>query len=267
MAKKDRVQSPPEDGFIPCQWRRFVSLEITEEEYMLNDACLRNPNLCRLNYRNKMNGLELLGNINSEAVSAAFFDPQYRGVLDKLQYGNEGKGRGQARCDLTQMSEDIIKAFIRELDRVLKPSGHLFLWVDKFHLCTGVAPWLFGTGLSIVDLITWDKGRIGMGYRTRRRAEYLVVIQKTPVRVKGCWTVHTLPDVVQEKVTKTHAHSKPVWLQSQLILAVTQPGELVCDPASGGYSVFEACKATGRDFLGGDIQYGDDPAPAGGETE
>ena len=39
------------------------------------------------------------------------------------------------------MNEDTIKCFIKEIDRVLSPSGHLFLWVDKFHLCQGVLGW------------------------------------------------------------------------------------------------------------------------------
>ena len=46
-----------------------------------------------------------------------------------MKYGNEGKARGKARCDLPQMDEQTIHMFIRELSRVLQPSGHLFLWV------------------------------------------------------------------------------------------------------------------------------------------
>ena len=84
--------------------------------------------------------------------------------------------------------------FIKEIDRVLKDSGHLFLWVDKFHLCQGVLNWFTETKLNLVDMIVWDKGKIGMGYRTRRRSEYLIVLQKSPVRVKGCWNDHDIPD-------------------------------------------------------------------------
>ena len=226
---------------------------------------LNDPSLYQADFRNKTDGLALLANLKSETIDAAFFDPQYRGALDKLQYGNEGVSRGQARDAMVQMSEDVIRQFIRDLDRVLKPSGHLFLWVDKFHLCTGVTPWLYGTALSLVDMITWDKAKIGMGYRTRRRAEYLVILQKAPVRAKGCWLLHNIPDVWQEKVIKTHAHSKPLELQKQLILSVTHPGGVVCDPAAGGYSVLEACRQTGRVFIGGDILYGDDPVQAGGD--
>lgn len=66
--------------------------------------------------------------MKDNSIATAFFDPQYRGVLDKLKYGNEGKGRGKARSELKQMDEETIINFIEEIDRVLKDSGHLFLW-------------------------------------------------------------------------------------------------------------------------------------------
>lgn len=203
-----------------------------------------------VNKKNKTNGLELLADINSNTITTAFFDPQYRGVLDKLKYGNEGKGRGKARCELKQMDEDTIINFIKEIDRVLKESGHLFLWVDKFHLCQGVLQWLEDTNLNIVDMIVWDKGKIGMGYRSRRKSEYLLVLQKSPVKAKGYWSDHAIPDVWQEKVVKNHPHSKPIELQKRLIAATTVENDYVLDPASGGYSVFEACKSINRNFTG-----------------
>lgn len=192
------------------------------------------------NFRNKADGLDLLASLSNASIKTAFFDPQYRGVLDKLAYGNEGVKRGKARCSLSQMDESTIILFIHEIDRVLMPSGHLFLWVDKFHLCQGVMPWFVDTDLNLVDMIVWDKGKIGMGYRSRRKSEYLLVCQKKPVKAKGCWNVHNIPDVWMEKVVKTHPHSKPTELQKQLILATTQEGDWVLDPAAGGYSVLTA---------------------------
>lgn len=212
----------------------------------------------KINKKNRTDGLNLLADINDNTIATAFFDPQYRGVLDKLKYGNEGKARGKARCELAQMDEDTIINFIKEIDRVLKNSGHLFLWVDKFHLCQGTLSWITDTKLNLVDMIVWDKGKIGMGYRTRRKSEYLIVLQKSPVRAKGCWNDHAIPDVWEEKTPKVHPHSKPIELQKRLIASTTQDSDYVLDPASGGYSVFEACKALGRDFIGGDIEYGED---------
>ena len=110
--------------------------------------------------------------------------------------------------------------------------------------------------MQCVDLITWNKKKMGMGYRTRRKCEYLIVIQKKPILAKSTWSLHNIPDVWDEKVRKVHPHSKPIELQKQLILAVTDEGDYVCDPASGGYSVFDACRQTKRNFIGGDIMYG-----------
>ena len=208
----------------------------------------------RLNKKLKMEGLKFLSKLPEASFPIAFFDPQYRGILDKLDYGNEGKQRGKARTSLLQMSEKQILHFIQSINKVLIPSGHLFLWMDKFHLCTGFQDWLSGTSLDVVDMITWDKGKIGMGYRTRRRCEYLVVLQKQPRRAKGVWKLHDIPDVYTESVKRNgYIHRKPVELQAALIEAVSNEGDIVIDPASGSFSVMEACKIKHRHFLGCDI--------------
>ena len=215
---------------------------------------------CKYNLNTKIlsDGLKILENIKDDCIAAVFFDPQYRGILDKLKYGNEGVSRGRARSGLPQMNEAAIINFINEINRVLKESGHLFLWVDKFHLCQGVLDWFMDTKLNLVDMIVWDKGKIGMGYRTRRKAEYLIIFQKSPVKAKSCWTDHAIPDVWQEKLEnseKNHPHSKPIELQKRLIAATTKEGDIVLDPAAGGFSVLTACQAINRNFLGGDIVY------------
>lgn len=206
------------------------------------------------NTRLKMDGLQFLSALQDKSIPVAFLDPQYRGLLEKLSYGNEGKGRGKRRCILKQMTEDIIKQFVCDINRVLIPSGHLFLWVDKFHLCEGIHTWLNGTNLNIVDMVTWDKGTFGMGYRTRRRSEYCVVLQKKPCKAKGIWKIHNIPDVYSEVVFRCeHPHAKPVKLQGELITAVSRTGDFVIDPAAGSFSVLQAAKNNGRIFLGCDI--------------
>ena len=60
-----------------------------------------------------MDGLDFLSKLQPNSIPVAFFDPQYRGVLDKMGYGNEGVSRGQARCRLEQMSETLIQKFVQ----------------------------------------------------------------------------------------------------------------------------------------------------------
>lgn len=207
-----------------------------------------------INAPNVCDGLLLLKSIKPFSIATAFFDPQYRGVLDKLAYGNEGKSRGKSRANLTQMSGEIIREFILGIDAALKPGGHLFLWVDKFHLCEGTLPWFNGTKLEIVDMIVWNKQTFGMGYRSRRTAEYLLVLQKRPKRARGVWLDHSIRDVIDERPLKSHPHAKPIVLQQRLICSVTREDEWVLDPAAGSYSVLLACRMANRNFIGCDIE-------------
>ena len=215
---------------------------------------MRLPDALRPDTRLRMDGLDFLSLLPAETMPVAFFDPQHRGVLDRLRYGNEGVLRGRRRSALAQMTEAVITQFVAGIDHALIPSGHLFLWMDKFHLCRGFQAWIDGTALGVVDLISWDKGRLGMGYRSRRVTEYCVVLQKRPRRAKGVWRAHHIPDTWREKVVNgRHPHAKPVGLQGELIAAVSDEGDFVIDPAAGSFSVLDAAHAKRRAFLGCDV--------------
>ena len=158
------------------------------------------PKSLKINKKLKMDGLKLLSKIPNDSVSASFFDPQYRGVYDMLEYGNEDTSRNNKRVKIPQMDNETISKFIREMTRILIPSGHLFLWLDKFHLCTNFREWFEHTRLHSVDMITWNKQKIGLGYRTRHTSEFLLILQKEPKRAKGVWTLRNIPDVWSEKI-------------------------------------------------------------------
>jgi site-specific DNA-methyltransferase (adenine-specific) len=185
-----------------------------------------------------------------------FFDPQFRDGLDKLNYGNEGVERQKARAALPAMSTDYIDACCRESVRVLRPSGYLLRWIDVFGLCTGQHLRIVDETCQCVDLISWDSLRMGMGYRSRRRGDYLLVLQKPPTKAKSTWRDHAIPDRWPEKIDrKVHPHAKPAGLIARLIGTTTQPGDLVVDPAAGSFSVMHAANKLGREFVGCDISW------------
>ena len=219
----------------------------------LEQPTVQVPEGFALDARNEADGLTMLRLLEANSFPLCIFDPQYRGVLDRQKYGNEGS-RQQERSTLPQMDEKQIISFIKEIYRTLMPSGHLLLWVDKYHLCMGVMPWLSETQLFTVDLIVWNKKRMGMGYRTRRQSEYCLVLQKAPLRAKGVWRSHSIPDVWDEKLDIPFTHAKPLRLQIELVEALTNTRDVVIDPAAGSFSVLEACKRTNRRFLGCDIR-------------
>ena len=69
-----------------------------------------------------------------------------------------------------------------------------------------------------------------------------------------------------EKVdNEIHPHVKPLGLISRLISAITEPGDLVVDPAAGSFVVMRATHELGRDFIGCDIAY--QPEARGAERD
>jgi hypothetical protein len=52
---------------------------------------------------------------------------------------------------------------------------------------------------------------------------------------------------------KTHPHRKPAGLIARLIGAITNPGDLVVDPAAGSFVVMHVANSLGRNFAGCDI--------------
>lgn len=228
------------------------------------------------NKRLLCDGRVLLSRLPSGSASACFMDAQYRQIMEKMKFGNEGKSRQKERATLPQMSESMIVEFMRGLAYTLKPGGYLFFWLDKFMLAEGLGRAMVEAAnlylpkadkLHQVDLLTWDKVRMGNGYRTRRRSEFLLILQKTPKSIKT-WKDKGIPDVWTESILKprsNHTHKKPVMLIMRLIEAVTLPGDLIVDPCAGSFITMAACLTAGRDFIGGDIspKYGtESPYPA-----
>jgi site-specific DNA-methyltransferase (adenine-specific) len=208
----------------------------------------------RRNSAQRGDALALLQSLPDCCTPLVFFDPQHRDALDRLAYGNEG-ARQKGRALLPAMTSDYVDVCCRETDRVLGPSGYLLQWVDTFRLCEAYHLRIANV-LKCVDLIAWDSERIGNGYRSRRRGDYLLVLQKPPLAAKSTWHDHSIPSRWIEKVDrKIHPHAKPIGLITRLIGAITEPGDLVVDPAAGSFVVMRAARALGRDFIGCDITY------------
>jgi len=196
--------------------------------------------------------LTLLRSLPDGSAAVVFFDPQYRGVLDKLRFGNEG-ARQKGRFALPAMTGDYIDQCCREGARVLAPSAYLLRWSDTFHLCEGDHLRIADV-LKCVDMIAWDSLRPGNGYRSRRRGDYLLVLQKPPLAAKSTWRDHAIANRWPEKVDRSiHPHSNPIGLITRLIGAITHPGDLVVDPAAGSFAVMHAAHELGRNFIGCDL--------------
>jgi site-specific DNA-methyltransferase (adenine-specific) len=216
------------------------------------DGVITGKQLYKRNHAQSGDALALLQSLPDCCTPLIFFDPQHRAVLDKLQYGNEG-ARQKGRAKLPAMTEPYITECCLECARVLRPSGYLMLWLDTFHIGEAINGHSSGLDkvLKCVDIIAWDKLRQGMGPRSRRRGDYLLIFQKPPIAAKRTWRDRGIPDRWPEKVNRReHPHVKPIDLITRLIGAVTNPRDLVIDPAAGSFVVMRAANKLGRDFIG-----------------
>jgi site-specific DNA-methyltransferase (adenine-specific) len=195
--------------------------------------------------------LDLLRSLADGCSALVLFDPQHRSVLDYLKFGNEAD-RQRGRAGLPAMANDYITDVCFESVRVLKPGGYLMRWVDTFCLCEGHHLGI-ASAIRPVDLIAWDNLRLGMGKRSRRGGDYLLILQKPPIMGRT-WKDHGIPNRWAEKVDRAqHPHVKPIVLTKRLIAAVTEPGDLVVDPAAGSFMALHASQQLGRNFVGADI--------------
>jgi site-specific DNA-methyltransferase (adenine-specific) len=210
--------------------------------------------MMRFNVEQQGDALNLMQSLPVACTKCVIFDPQYREILDKLAYGNEG-ARQKGRFLLPEMTTGYIKDCVLEAARLLKPSGYFTWWTDTFNLCEGRhLDKDIKAVLPPVDLIAWDSGRPGNGYRSRRRGGYLLILQKPPILAKATWRDHGIGDRWLEKVDrKAHPHVKPIELLKRVIGAVTDPGDLVIDPCAGAFTVMKAAHALNRNFIGCDI--------------
>jgi site-specific DNA-methyltransferase (adenine-specific) len=209
--------------------------------------------IVKFNAPQRGDALALLQSLPDCVAAAVVFDPQHRSVLDHLKLGNES-ARQIGRAALPVMSETYIDHRIWEAARILAPSGYVFLWADTYRVCEG-AHLRVADAVKCVDLIAWDSLRIGMGKRSRRRGDYVLVLQRPPVTAVN-WRDHGIPSRWPEKVSrKAHPHAKPMELMARLIGAVTEPGDLIVDPAAGSFIVLKIAQRMGRRFIGCDLAW------------
>jgi site-specific DNA-methyltransferase (adenine-specific) len=199
--------------------------------------------------------LALLRLLPDSCARQGWFDPQHRSVLNKLKYGNEGE-RQRGRARLPQMSDEYIDECCSEFARVLKPSGYLMLWADTYRLGEGYHLRIRDY-LRCVGICAWDNERPGQGKRFRHCGDYVIALQKKPLRASATWFDHGIRSRWRERVDrKLHPHAKPIGLIKRLIAATTQPGDLICDPAAGSFTVMHAARQLERQFVGCDLAHG-----------
>ena len=193
--------------------------------------------------------LDFLGAVGDNTAQAAVLDPQW-----DTTGGREAasKGLGYFRAEPVPMSDMQVRGIVTELDRVVC-DGWLIVWCDVHHLLRGSFHlWSSGTRWRLADMVVWRRPGLGLGSLVRRNAEVALLATNGSERRFRTHDVATIMDAPRPRTA--HPHAKPIPLMTQILDAITDPDDLVVDPAAGSYSTLEACRATGRRFLGCDLR-------------
>ena len=185
--------------------------------------------------------LERMKEIPGGSVDMVLTDPPYS-TPTVASFGRQVTKR---LSDLA-IQEYYFSVIKSELERIMKPGAPLIVFCDDIYYAVLVG--LFYDWKQI-NLLVWDKKRIGMGKPFRRRHELLFYANRGSQVVTG--KMSHIPTIIESPLTKKHhGAEKPVALCQMLIEELTPSDGVVLDPFMGSGTTGVTCKILGRDFIG-----------------
>jgi len=147
--------------------------------------------------------------------------------------------------------ESFYKTFVKEIDRVLKPDGRIYLYCNSdsyamfyIHLFKYVKK---------LRCFVWDKIMCSLGYTFRHQHELILYGEREEAKPIKCGTGDIFKYRAVKANTKSHPAEKPVDLHKHILQPYTN-GEVVLDPFMGTGSIGVACKELGLNYIGYEIE-------------
>lgn len=149
------------------------------------------------------------------------------------------------------------KDYIGEFYRILKDGSHCYIMINNLNLIEMLNEGV-SAGFHFVKCLIWDKQNKICGTYYMGCFEYIILFRKGKDKpINDCST----PDILSIPIhkmkaadgTNIHNTEKPVRLMRTLVENATVRGETVLDPFMGIGATGVACKETGRDFIGIEI--------------
>ena len=144
-----------------------------------------------------------------------------------------------------------VPSLLAEVARVLRPGRHAYLFCDppSLKLIFAATASMFRYDKPLI----WDKVDLGMGYHYRARYEFIWFAVTGGGKERHVSNLG-VPDVLPYKrVRRGYPTEKPIELVKLLVEQSTKSGELVLDCFFGSGVVADACRQTGRRFIGCDV--------------
>lgn len=231
----------------------------------------------------KDDSIQFLKTLPTDSIDMIFADPPYNlsngGFTvhaGKRVSVNKGKWDESAGVEGDM---EFHKRWIHECYRVLKPSGTI--WISgTYHSIYQCGFALQIEGYKILNDITWFKpnaspnlsgryftashetllwarkdpqGKHTFNYQDMKNGEWHKTdfIKKAEKQMRSVWAIGTPKS--EEKIFGKHPTQKPMALLERIVLASTNPGDVVLDPFAGSSTTGIAAVKHGRKFVGIDM--------------
>jgi len=197
--------------------------------------------------------LTILKNFPSDSIDLIYLDPPFFTQTNWEKNGNRFSDK------FKDMEEYInfMSLRLKELHRILKPTGSIYLHCDHHasHYLKIEMDKIFN---NYQTTIIWKKSTYIFGERGNRifpeNSDYILVytkgdkyiynIQDSEDEVSNIWT-----DI--SRLTKSkYPTQKPEKLLERIILASSNPGDMVLDPFCGSGTTLVVAKKLGRNYIG-----------------
>lgn len=219
--------------------------------------------------------IELLKQIPDNSVDLIFADPPYN-----LQLNGELYRPNQTlvdavddhwdQFDSTQAYDAFSQAWISQCHRILKPTGSFWV-IGTYHNIFRVGTILQNTGFWMLNDIIWVKTNPMPNFKgTRFNNAHETLIWSTKsknsrytfhyhslkvmnddLQMRSDWLMPICQGEERIRIEGQKAHStqKPEELLYRVILATSNPGDIVLDPFSGSGTTAAVAKRLGRKFM------------------
>ena len=218
-----------------------------------------------------------LGRLPEASIDLVFADPPYN-----LQLASELLRPNNSRVDGVDDAwdkfssfaayDEFSRAWLEACRRVLKPDGTLWV-IGSYHNIFRVGATLQDLGFWILNDVIWRKTNPMPNFRGRRftnahetliwaamgpKARYTfnyeamkALNEDLQMRSDWLFPICSGPERLKtDDGRKTHPTQKPEALLRRIILASSEPGDVVLDPFLGSGTTAAAAKRLGRNFVG-----------------
>ncbi len=197
--------------------------------------------------------LDLMKGLPTASIDTIITDPPFFLPAEHYQSRKDWGGR---RYSDTSVLKTFWEAVLHESTRILKPTGHLFVFCN----CDSYPVFYIPTfdQFHKIKSIVWDKTRVGLGHIFRHQHELIIWARYLESVYIDDHRLHS--DVLKFPATlssdRDHPVEKPEGLLIELIEPTTPIGGIVCDPFAGSGTTLSAAKKTGRNFIGFELDPG-----------